>query len=100
MNSRLLKEVCHIDAAGENLLRAAMKNLHLSARAHEWILKVSRTIADLALSEVIKPEHLTGAMQYRSLETEQRVRSSSDPHWRSSQAGGPSFQARSSSTKK
>ncbi|HEX9510847.1 MAG TPA: YifB family Mg chelatase-like AAA ATPase [Puia sp.] len=74
MNSRLLKEVCHIDAAGENLLRAAMNKLHLSARAHERILKVSRTIADLALSEVIKPEHLAEAIQYRSLDREKWVR--------------------------
>lgn len=70
MNSRLLKEVCRIEPAGENLLRSAMDRLHLSARAYERILKVSRTIADLALSEPIRPEHLAEAIQYRSLDKE------------------------------
>jgi magnesium chelatase family protein len=74
MSSRLLKKVCQIDAAGEGLLRAAMNRLHLSARAYERILKVSRTIADLAPSEVIKPEHLAEAIQYRSLDRERWAR--------------------------
>ncbi|HWK02883.1 MAG TPA: YifB family Mg chelatase-like AAA ATPase [Puia sp.] len=74
MNSKLLKEICPIDAAGESLLRIAMNKLHLSARAHERILKVSRTIADLALSEAIRPEHLAEAIQYRSLDRERWVR--------------------------
>jgi magnesium chelatase family protein len=70
MNIRLLKEVCRIDAAGENLLKVAMTRLHLSARAYERILKVSRTIADLATSETIRPEYLAEAIQYRSLDRE------------------------------
>ncbi|PWT96522.1 MAG: magnesium chelatase [Bacteroidetes bacterium] len=70
MNIRILKEVCVINKAGENLLKTAMQKLNLSARAYERILKVSRTIADLGNSEDIKPEHLAEAIQYRSLDRE------------------------------
>jgi magnesium chelatase family protein len=70
ISSRLLKEICVISPVGQNLLKTAMDRLNLSARAYDRILKVSRTIADLAASEDIRPEHLAEAIQYRSLDRE------------------------------
>ena len=70
ISSKMLKEICVIDKVGQNLLKAAMEKLNLSARAYDRILKVSRTIADLSLSAEIKPEHLAEAIQYRSLDRE------------------------------
>ena len=70
MSSKMLKEICVIDTVGQNLLKAAMEKLNLSARAYDRILKVSRTIADLNGNEKIKPEHLAEAIQYRSLDRE------------------------------
>ena len=70
MGSKLLKEVCVISTVGQNLLKTAMDRLNLSARAYDRILKVARTIADLAASEDIRPEHLAEAIQYRSLDRE------------------------------
>lgn len=70
ISSKMLKEICVIDKVGQNLLKAAMEKLNLSARAYDRILKVSRTIADISASENIKPEHLAEAIQYRSLDRE------------------------------
>lgn len=70
MSSKLLKEICVINQAGQNLLKTAMQRLNLSARAYDRILKVSRTIADLAGSTDIRVEHLAEAIQYRSLDRE------------------------------
>ncbi len=70
ISSKMLREICVISTAGHNLLKTAMEKLNLSARAYDRILKVSRTIADLALSDDIKVEHLAEAIQYRSLDRE------------------------------
>jgi magnesium chelatase family protein len=70
MGSKLLKDICVISQVGQNLLKTAMDRLNLSARAYDRILKVSRTIADLAGSADIRPEHLAEAIQYRSLDRE------------------------------
>jgi magnesium chelatase family protein len=70
MSSKMLKEICVINTIGQTLLKTAMDRLNLSARAYDRILKVSRTIADLADSPDIRPEHLAEAIQYRSLDRE------------------------------
>ena len=68
MESKEIKEFCQIYSAGADLLKTAMNRLGLSARAYDRILKVSRTIADLADSKEIRTEHLSEAIQYRSLD--------------------------------
>ena len=70
MSSQQLTEVCQINEAGKALLKTAMEKLGLSARAYDRILRVSRTIADLAGKENIQIEHLAEAIQYRSLDRE------------------------------
>ena len=70
MGPRQIREFCALDDASRQLLKTAMERLNLSARAYDRILKVSRTIADLEKSETIKGDHLTEAIQYRSLDRE------------------------------
>ena len=68
MPSKMVKELCQVNQAGRTLLKTAIERLGLSARAYSRILKVSRTIADLAGSQEIKVEHLAEAIQYRTLD--------------------------------
>jgi len=70
MPSRLVREVCTIGKDSQNLLKVAMRKLDLSARAYDRILKVARTIADLAEEEYIQATHVAEAIQYRSLDRE------------------------------
>ena len=70
MTSKQLRDICKIDAAGNNLLKTAMEKLGLSARAYDRILKVARTIADLDDCITIETSHLAEAIQYRSLDRE------------------------------
>ncbi len=68
MTGREIRKHCVLDADCEGLLRQAMTQLGLSARAHDKILRVSRTIADLDASEPIQPQHVTEAIHYRKLD--------------------------------
>jgi len=68
MGSRELKQYCKLDEATLELLKFAMADLNLSARAYDRILKVARTIADLAGTEKIASDHVSEAIQYRSLD--------------------------------
>jgi magnesium chelatase family protein len=68
MTTRDIKAHCEIDASTKELLKFAMTDHNLSARAYDRILKVARTIADLAGSENIQSDHVSEAVQYRSLD--------------------------------
>jgi magnesium chelatase family protein len=68
MQSKEIREFCKINEQGEELLKNAITKLGLSARAYDRILKVGRTIADLAKSVEIRPEHVSEAIQYRTLD--------------------------------
>ena len=70
MSTKQLRQVCRIKKEGQDLLRHAIDKLNLSGRAYDRILRVSRTIADLASSENIETMHLAEAIQYRSLDRE------------------------------
>ena len=62
---REIDRYCRPDAAGERLLRAAMQQLHWSARAYHRVLKVARTVADLGGAQHVAAEHIAEAIQYR-----------------------------------
>ena len=68
MSTRLLRRHCQLDAAGQELLRNAMETLGLSARAHDRILRVARTIADLDGSDEVREGHVSEAIGYRTLD--------------------------------
>lgn len=68
--SRLVRQYCELDQAGQLLLKTAMQKLQLSARAYDRILKVARTAADLGGKEKIDIGHLSEAIHYRSLDRE------------------------------
>ena len=68
MTERMIHQYAEPDAAGVQMLRMAMERLSLSARAYNRILKVARTIADLAGSEKVESMHLAEAIGYRNLD--------------------------------
>jgi magnesium chelatase family protein len=68
MSTRQVRRFCALDDAGEKLLERAITHMGLSARAHDRILKVARTIADLEGAAAIQPKHLAEAVHYRSLD--------------------------------
>lgn len=70
MSSKLIREYCALDEQSKELLKTAMERLNLSARAYDRILKVARTIADLDNAPTVISQHISEAIQYRSLDRE------------------------------
>ena len=68
LNNQQIENTCRLDEAGRQLLEQAIDRLGLSARAYHRVLKVARTIADLAAEETIRTAHLAEAVQYRCLD--------------------------------
>jgi magnesium chelatase family protein len=68
MGPRDIKQFCQLDKDSQDLLEKAMQRLHLSARAYHRIIKISRTIADLAKTVTIQKNHVAEAVQYRRQE--------------------------------
>jgi magnesium chelatase family protein len=68
MSTRQLRRHCELDDAGRKVLQAAMEGLGLSARAHDRILRVARTVADLESSDRVEAQHVVEAIGYRSLD--------------------------------
>jgi magnesium chelatase family protein len=68
MSHRQTRQFCPLDDECQNLLKSAMTELGLSARAHDKVLRVARTIADLDQNDAIRPQHLNEAVNYRMLD--------------------------------
>jgi magnesium chelatase family protein len=68
MTSKQLRKFCPLDTESQALMKSAMDSLGLSARAHDRILRMARTIADLEGAEHIREPHLTEAINYRTLD--------------------------------
>jgi len=68
MSPRQIRKYCRLDSAAESLLKTAMEEMGLSARAHDKILRISRTIADFDKSDNIEAVHLSEAINYRTLD--------------------------------
>ena len=73
MNARQVRRYCVVPADAERLLAAAITRLGLSARGHDRVLKVARTIADLAGADTLRAEHCAEAIQYRGLDRQWRA---------------------------
>ena len=73
MSPRQVRRFCAVPAEAERLLAAAMTRLGLSARGHDRVLKVARTIADLAGADALTAEQCAEAIQYRGLDRQWRV---------------------------
>ena len=66
MSLKHMKRHCLLDSASSALLKNAMEKMNLSARGYHKVIKIARTIADLAEEENIKPQHIAEAIQYRA----------------------------------
>ena len=73
LNGSMIREFCKVDDEGRRMLKSAFDKLNLSARAHDRILKVARTIADMEEESLIHSRHLAEAIQYRALDRTVRV---------------------------